>query len=138
MSDEEKELKEYEVSFLTDAEEDAQEAMKILNAHRAVITFEGSIKKTDLAYALKKRNSAYFGYFHFQADPAELPAIEGDLRLNKKIIRLLILTPPIPAKGLAPSKRPIAVRAAAPKTVDRQSPELSNAELEEKLEEILK
>lgn len=122
------EKKNYELSFLVNSEEDAHEAVKILNSRGAVIVFEGPLKKIE--------GVAYFGFFHFQCEPEHLMGIEESLRLNGKILRHLVVTPPIsPRTNFFPGRRAPhqshETKVSTPGVV-------SNEELEEKLEEILK
>lgn len=147
----EKNIKNYELAFLVDGEDDAHEAVKILNARGAVIVFEGPLKKADLFYPIMKRNSAHFGFFHFQCEAGRVLEIEEDLRLNNKILRHLIVAPPILPRTASFFRRgPRATSAAKPaegersertdrsEEFPRRQEVVSNEELEEKLEEILK
>lgn len=125
---EDSDKKNYELSFLVNSEEDAHEAVKSLNNRGAVLVFEGSLKKIE--------GVAYFGFFHFQCEPARLMEIEESLCLNNKILRHLIVTPPIsPRTNFFSGRR-------APRQINENKMSapgaVSNEELEEKLEEILK
>jgi len=152
--------KKYELAFLVDSEEDAQEAVKILNGHGAEIIFEGQLKKMDLAYFIEKRASAYFGFFHFQCEPENIKKIEDELRFNNKILRSMVVSPPIAPRVASSflrrvsrveraesvSERPHVSAGSSPDTRDdvevrhaqNRQEMVSNEELEEKLEEILK
>jgi ribosomal protein S6 len=167
MEENEKELKEYEAAFLIDGEEYALHVVKILKARGASVVFESPVKKIDLSYPIKKRRSAYFGFVHFRCFASDIENIDEDLRLNDKIIRHLIVAPPINSKAVnlvtrRPSRATVVASSessdiakqkkdgsvAASSVVARNrgeseqdgrvSQEVSNEELEKKLEEILK
>ncbi len=135
---EEKTVKSYEVSFLVRNEEDAAAVVKKLSDHGAEIFNEGSLSQLRLAYPIEKEESAYFGYMHFKATPDAVKGLSGSLKLESKIIRFLIITPPL-EKTFArrPDFRRPAERSEAP-TLESKTEPLSNAQLEERLEEISK
>ena len=100
----------------------------------------------DLAYQIKKENEAYFGYLHFLANTDKIKNISDDLKLNQKVLRFLIITPPI-TKMMRMATPRIIKKTFQPRAVERMeikkpSPAptatLSNEALEKKLEEILK
>lgn len=162
MAETDKEYKEYELSFLTDSEEDVREAVKILNTRGAMVVFEGPVKKLELSYPIRKRRLAYFGSLHFRCAASDIESIDSDFRLNNKILRHLIVTPPIAPKaaGSTPRRSSRAVvssadgaesRDAMPAGQQAEEPSkrhvaferggsgqtVSNEELAEKLEEML-
>jgi ribosomal protein S6 len=136
--DGEKATKSYEISFLLKSEEDAALVVKELSDHGAEVISEGSLDHIRLAYTIKKENSAYFGYIHFKASPEEIEGITETLKLEPRVVRFLIITPPLERIVVRRTdfSRP-AERAPEAAAVPKTEP-LSNAELEEKLEEILK
>ncbi|KKR88963.1 MAG: 30S ribosomal protein S6 [Candidatus Wolfebacteria bacterium GW2011_GWA2_42_10] len=144
----EKELKNYEIGFLIKDENDRQEIVKALNNYQAAIINEGEINGIRLAYPIKKETAAYFGYVHFSAEPAIIKKLEDSLRLNPKILRFLIITPPA-AKTKSIFYQPRAAKPFVPRTARtavskseirkaESQPVLTNEALEKKLEEILK
>ena len=145
----EKEPKDYEIGFLLKDEKDSEEVSEILNRHQAtLIKPEERLPKIRLAYPIKKENFAFFGYFHFSANPNRLKELEEELKLNKKLMRFIIISQPatgVPRQPFIKPRRRI-VPMAPTKTIEpvqpikkvEPAPILSNEELEKKLEEILK
>lgn len=127
--------KEYEIAFLTRAEEDAAEVTKLLATHGAQIKGEGSIKKIALAYKIKGEVQAYFCVFRFDATGDAVKALEHDLRTNNAVLRALILkveaVKETASRPRAP--RPVAAASARPAA---PAP-LSNEALEKTIEQIL-
>lgn len=135
---EEKDKKEYEISFLVRQEEQSQEVAKALNRHGAQISHEGQVTKMRLAYPIKKETNACFGYYWFFAAPEAVVQIDNDLRLSKEVLRFMVVASPV--KKSASERRDVretpksAPQAPAPVAQER---ELTNEDLEKKLEEIL-
>lgn len=138
---EEQEKKEYEIGFLVRSEEQGQEVVKVLHRYQVEITQEGQISKVRLAYPIKKEVNVCFGYLWFKAEPGAIGKIQEDLRLNREVLRFLIVTPPV--KRAAKEKLPEAKRnpeRSTPQIPPAEIPsakELTNEDLEKKLEEIL-
>jgi len=136
---EEKTVKPYEISFLLKGEEDVALVIKKLSQNGAEIINEGQVSYIRLAYPINKEESAYFGYVHFKVEPAAIKVITDSLKLEPKILRFLVVTPPmektIPRRTdfRNSAEHGAEVAAVAPKVEP-----LSNAELSEKLEEISK
>ena len=133
--------KEYEISFLlksADLISEIDNALKIIQAN---ISERGQLKDVRLAYPIQKHHSGFFGFYFFEADPATIADLRQSLTLNEKVLRFLIITPPIKKRQPYYPRRPSSVGSepsiAAPRPV--QLPQvLSNEALEQKLEEILK
>ncbi len=90
----------------------------------------------NLAYPIKKHQSAYFLVCRFLADPEIIKRMSDDLLLHPKVIRFLIVSPP-PVTFV--ERVPRAPRSGEVKPVTSSHPAtLTNEALEEKLEEILK
>ena len=152
MSDQEKRTKkEYEISYLVKEESDKQELIKLLNSYRAEISNEGKISKITLAYPIKKEKSAYFGFFVFVVEPEMIKEVREKLKLNNKVLRSLIITPPIeqrekrviikPRESIRPAKtrkQPILEEEQLKVKKEEAPPIIDNELLEKKLEEILK
>ena len=131
---EEKLVRSYEISYLLGAEEDVEVIVNLLSEFGAEIVNEGTINEIRLAYPIKKKTYAHFGYLRFDLEPSEVKKLHDSLELNDKVIRFLIITPPF-VKAQPTNKRRMQElkprrQEAAPKS------ELSNVDLEEKLEEI--
>lgn len=138
----EKEQKNYEIGFLIKTEEDKNEIIKALEEQKVSIAKNGGLLRIKLAYQIKKESSAYFDYIIFLAYPEAIEKISKNLKLNSKILRFLIITPPtVKIQKLAPRfKKDIAPKIVVRKPVIEKIPlqQISNEMLEKKLEEILK
>lgn len=138
------EFKNYEIGFLVKEESDTQEIAKIISDYNATILNQGQIKKIQLAYPIKKEMSAYFGYLSFSMSPQIITKLNDSLKINPKILRLLIITPSA-AKTTAPPAKPtkripLIQPTKSAQFIKKAEPTqtLSNEALEKKLEEILK
>ncbi len=134
------EKKSYEISFLVRNENDVEAVLNRLSRIGAEILNEGNVSEIKLAYPIKKASSAYFGWIYFDVVPEKIAELNSALKLDEKIMRHLVITPPItktekkrPAKPSPAKSETIAATASG-----STSSELSNEELEKKLEEILK
>ncbi|KKU77186.1 MAG: 30S ribosomal protein S6 [Parcubacteria group bacterium GW2011_GWA2_47_8b] len=127
MSDESQ--KEYEIAFLLSSLEAEKDLEGALRQNHAEFTYQKSATEQHLAYPIKKHNSAYFGFYNFKTEPANIKLIKDALALNANVLRFMIITPPVKIASAAPQARPEKKPAAAV---------VSNQALEEKLEEILK
>lgn len=121
--------RDYEIAFLLDSAEAEKELADVLRGYSAEFLNQKAATETRLAYAIKKHSSAFFGFYHFRMNPENIKPIKETLILNPKVLRYLIITPPIKITASQPGVRP--EKRAAPQA-------LSNEALEEKLEEILK
>jgi len=134
--------KDYEISFLAKEESGLSEVQKTLVRAGAEVTMTGPLERIVLAYKIEGEVSAYFGFFHFASEPANIKDIEHDLTANSTVLRSLIVTPPFVktrSRGLGPKpKGPVPTEETQP---ERQAPvasgPLSNEALEKKIEEIL-
>ena len=128
MNDENK--KEYEIAYLLTSPEAEQEVLALLKQNGAEISHQKAAASIPLAYQIKKHATAFFGFAYFFADPSAIKPVTDALKLQKGVLRSLVITPP--------------VRVAAPtvpgtgRPEKKVSPNISNEALEEKLEEILK
>lgn len=117
----------YEIAYLTNTSENVGIIQKLLADLKAEIILEGPVAEIQLAYPIDKKTSAFFGYIHFKLATSGIEKINDTLRLDKNILRFLIITP-IPAKHIPRrtemTPRPVKKAAAN---------DLSNAALEEKL-----
>ena len=135
----------YEISFLVKDEKGGEEVLKLLKRSRAEIALEGQFERIQLAYPVLKETAAYFGYFHFNAEPSVAAAIQKEMQMHPAILRFLLIAPPY----IKPNPRePRPMRDASPmpeapiekiERVERKREglPLSNEALEKKIEEIL-
>ena len=135
----------YEVSFLARSENGAATMVKHLIASGAEIINEGSLNKMKLAYPIEKEESAYFGSIACSMPTEAVSGVHDAVRLDKEILRLMILTPMVVKESAESERRPQTSgfptgtsRPRAPKVDVEEKSALSNELLEEKLEEILK
>ena len=141
MSDESelKDKKEYELAAMLSEEVVAAEVEAVIRKYGGEMASPARVTSLRLAYPLKKHDSAFFAVFIFTALPGAVKFVKEDLALNPKVLRSLILTPPVkvvPREPRAPrvEKKEGALEVAAkPAEVA-----VSNEALEKKLEEILK
>lgn len=138
------EQKDYELAFLVENENSAQEIPKFLGQHNVQVRSEGTLKKIKLAYKIKGLTQACFGFFHLLALPEDIKLLEQNLKTNSIVVRFLVTRlAPTPASRSADAasryrvKAVVARRPAAPPEV-RPQKALSNEALEKKIEEILK
>lgn len=143
-------MKNYEIGFLLKDEKDSKEILETLNRQQAkLINPEEHLSRIWLAYPIKKESFAFFGYIYFSANPNNLKEMERELKLNKKLLRFIIISQPVMEVSTRQSVRTVRRKAIPPtpfKIIEpaqpirkvEPSPILSNEELEKKLEEILK
>lgn len=142
MLDEDK--KEYEISFMLTEEGVAAEVDAAIKAIGGEIITPSTVATIRLAYPIKKHENAYFGFIHFSVMPGEVSKLKDALSLNAKVLRSLIITPPVKAvprdavTGLRAPRQKTAPTAPKTEPAPVESPVLSNEGLEKKLEEILK
>ena len=129
--------KEYEISFLTTAEEGSAAVTKLIREKGGTLTLEGGLKKIALAYKIKKETEAFFGVYRFEMDGTGVKELEKDLLVTPLILRSIIIVPP-KIKPQAPRRDPSAPRTAPAAPEKKAGTEvLSNEALEKKIEEIL-
>lgn len=130
--------KEYEISFLLNSPENESEIIGILTANQVETLNKSQISEIKLAYPIKKRNSAFFGYHQFKALPEDVKKISVELKLKPDVLRFLVLkqlTKIVLGRPTFPVK---LTKPVEPEVVKPKSETLSNELLEKKLEEILK
>ncbi|HUY69727.1 MAG TPA: 30S ribosomal protein S6 [Candidatus Tyrphobacter sp.] len=141
---EETDKKGYEISFLLRREEDVEAILKPLAEGLGEVLSEGQLTMIKLAYPVQKETSAYFGWIHFSMAPENVKKMSGTLKLDARVLRYLIITPPISRAERRPRIRPSeSTPAAVTEPVSESRPkeketEISNEALEKRLEEILK
>lgn len=145
MDKEDEEQKKYEIGFLTRAEQDREELVKILNNHKFLIINDGEFSRIKLAYQIMRENFAYFGYLYFSGNPENIKELKNELKTSPKILRHMIILRPVMImenkENEIVSEEKTYIPVASAVQTFRPSPKtevLSNEELEKKLEEILK
>lgn len=132
-------MKEYELTYLISSELSEEKAKEFQNKITSFVQEEGGVLagenlllKRSLAYPIKKETRAYLAVLNFQISPEKLAGLEKKLKLEKQIIRYLLL---IKAK----LKKIRAMRRKfIPKIAPEKEKKAELKEIEKKLEEILK
>lgn len=136
----------YEIGFLIPSEDQKTSVTDLLAKHNCEIQdgAETHGKRISLAYPIKKKTAAYFGWIRFFASPDKIEQLNRDIQFTEDVLRFLIVTPP---KHI--DQEPTQRREQAPYPVEGQQKEeqqqpvvedkpISNEELEKRIEEILK
>ncbi|MST04000.1 MAG: 30S ribosomal protein S6 [Candidatus Pacebacteria bacterium] len=89
----------YELSFISINETGLADVRQILASFGLSAYFESSLNVIRLAYPIKKKNSATFGFVYFLGKPELVNKISEALRFNANILRFLVVTPPIEIKS---------------------------------------
>lgn len=145
MSDQESK-KQYEIAFLLKSQEDESDLAELLKQFSVEVSYKSPLNEIRLAYPIKKRQQAYFGFLQFNSLPEKVEKLNQALNLSPLVLRTLVVLAGSPA---AKSERGRVSRADfrshAPKLSEEIAPQpatrggaLSNEALEKKLEEILK
>ena len=119
--------KDYEIAFALTSQEAVGELVDVLSQNEAEVLYQSPVAEVKLAYNIKKHSSAQFGFYQFRAGVEAIEKIKKALGLNPKVLRFLIITPPVKLAGIQP--RPER---------KQPTPIISNEMLEGKLEEMLK
>lgn len=152
-----KEIKNYEITFLAKSEGDKEELINNLKRHELTILGDGPMSKTKLAYPIKKETFAYCGTLYFSGEADKIEELVKELKVQGKLLRFNIIFRPagegkmdIIKPASSEKERPVLERKEMEKSAAdlsiRQTPKapriktetLSNEALEKKLEEILK
>lgn len=138
-------VKNYEIGFLVVNDEDANEVMSALLAHKAEILNDGKTKKIRFAYKVEKHTAGSFGYIQFAVDAASIKPLTEKLKLNKKVLRFMIMILPAIAMRQPRAAEEHMTEKTAPKVEAVKEEKkvssddfIDNELLEKKLEEILK
>lgn len=125
---------EYELAFLLINPEVLKSVLQTLKQQKISPFYQSQINQIKLAYAIKRHESAFFGFLQFECAPEGIHNIRNALAFNPEIIRFLIVTPVVKSQtremryqGRVPDNKP-----------EERAPALTNEVLEQKLEEILK
>ncbi|MEK7611850.1 MAG: 30S ribosomal protein S6 [Patescibacteria group bacterium] len=123
----------YEIGFLLESAEHAEIIKKALLQAGASITEESPVTERELAYTIKKKNRAFFGFIVFSAVTESMAGLESQLRMEANVIRFLITVRQLPS-----ARRSERERRPQEKIKPAESTVLSNEDLAQRLEEILK
>ncbi len=129
-------LREYELAYLGVAEDASAALVNVLKARGIEPASQRAPALIQLAYPIKKRPSAYFGWFQFVASPDTADQIVRDLKHEASVLRSLLVTSPL--KPAVASAKPERIEQASKPEVVPEPQALTNEALEQKLEEILK
>ncbi len=143
MDVEDKEIKNsYEITFLT-KEESAGPVLKILEANSALVEDEKPIQKVQLEYKIKGFDQAYIGIIKFSSLPEAVSKITDSANLDGDILRFIVTRPIRKSEkervpGAAYKSDGEGRSMPDKKKRDDDFLTLTNAALQEKIEEILK
>jgi len=129
--------KEYELAYLVTEKENTASIFAALEKQGAQITAKNEPVFRELSYAIRKHKSAFFGFCIFSVSPEKIEKIDGELKKLQHVIRFFIVQTP----KKTPSRREHHPKPQdTPKRSEPMSaPQvLTNEDLEQKLEEILK
>ena len=143
-----KEHRTYELGALLKDEKGREEILHTLTSNGAAIKKEGKCARVDPVSQSSKEKEAYFCVLHFVAAPHTIAEIFKALGLNAQVLRFLVFNySPREERAEASKLEEQTKESAFPsRAPDSHAPrkklpaisELSNEELEQKLEEILK
>ncbi|MFH1188631.1 MAG: 30S ribosomal protein S6 [bacterium] len=129
----------YEISFLLKSEEDVHIIVNYLSEIGGEIINEGIVSRIRLAYPIKKEHEAYFGFIHFTAVPLSIAKLDEALEIDAKVLRFLIVTPPFLKQARRRIHTSVQKKEEGEKiedTITAAPADISNAALEEKIEEM--
>lgn len=141
-------VREYELAFLLNTEEAVKAVEGVLTSSGAEIVSIGPLRTINLAYPIKKQETAFWGFLTFRVLPEKLAEIKKALHFLPQLLRFLLITPPVAVQETrwrgATAERPEII-AEPPKTEHSRPsagsgqgpPILSNEALEKQIEEIL-
>lgn len=118
----------------------ARDAVRaVIAKHGARITKEELWDKRKLAYPIDHEQQGNYCLFLFDAEPTGLNALDGDLRIEKAVLRHQIVHPIIKSVKELEQERRRAERLARLADEERKeaAPAVTSEELEQKLEKAL-
>ena len=136
----------YELTYLVRAEEESALLRRLFEVHGISLEREEQLSKIQLAYPIKGELYAFMGGTRFSASPSALQTLQAALRLEKGVLRYLLLHPAPSAPNSAPGRgRPFGGGTSGRASFDAnragksggEPTMLSNEALEKKIEEIL-
>lgn len=121
-------------------EQKKRELEELISKNGGIISRSGEIRKTKLAYPIRKERFSNFGYVEFFAPGEIVEKLNKELLLNDNFLRHIILKKE-EEMATAPIKRTVSrPRQTEAKTEATEKPEISETEqkeLDKKIEEIL-
>ena len=84
-------MNEYEFVFLLNEKEELKKLKEFVASLSGKVTEEKSLGKKDLAYPIKKQDSADFYEWRFQMSKDKLTEFKKKVGLNEKLLRYLLL-----------------------------------------------
>ncbi|MDD5109959.1 MAG: 30S ribosomal protein S6 [Patescibacteria group bacterium] len=111
---------------------------ELVAKHGGKVTFEDNLGKKRLAYPIKQATIGYYLMAHFDLDPANLKALNRDLRLSSDVLRHLVAKRSEVVHKVAPA--PVTTAATQATQEVRKQEEQSQAklaDLDRKLDELL-
>ncbi|MFZ3132929.1 MAG: 30S ribosomal protein S6 [Desulfosporosinus sp.] len=124
----------YELAFLLKDPSLDKVVLDFLAQHKAVVIDQSPINSIKLAYPIKKHVTGFFGVINLEAEPDNIKALSTALNLSADVLRFLIIAVPSVKKS-SERTEPRKVNKTEATTSNSV---LSNKDLEDKLEEILK
>lgn len=118
----------------------ARDAVRtVIAKHGARITKEELWDKRRLAYPIDHEQQGNYCLFLFDAEPATLSALDGDLRIEKGVLRHQVVHPIIKSVKELEQERRRAERLSRLADEERKEagPAVTSEELEKKLEKML-
>ena len=124
----------YELAFMLKDPSSEKVVLDLLAQHKATVVNQSPINSVKLAYPVKKHLTAFFGVINMETEPENMKALSSALNLSSEVLRFLIIAVPNVKKSTERSEPRKTNKVEAPAS----SATLSNKDLEDKLEEILK
>lgn len=101
------EKKKYDITILFTSEDFNVD--KLINDFQGEVVSKGSNEKISLAYPIKKNESAFMRIVLFNMDPDSLADFDNALRLDKDVLRHMIIT--VEDKPLSKKKKSIRTKS---------------------------
>ena len=124
----------YELAFVLKDASSEKVVLDFLAQHKATIVSQSPINAMKLAYPIKKHLTGYFGVINLETEPVNIIALSNALNLNAEVLRFLVIAVPNIKKSTERSEPRKTNKVETPVSTAT----LSNKDLEDKLEEILK
>ena len=144
-------VKKYEISLMLQNGEAYDDIVSFIKGKVSEVLQQNPIKRVKLAYPIKKETTGFFGWIVVSAAPSVIPGLNRELETNVNVLRVLIVTPPLPIReeGRQLGREKFTKnkpnrdesKVIAPQQVSevtKKTEVLTNELLEKKLEEILK
>lgn len=132
----------YEIGFVSSAEEGKTQIEKTIKDLQGEIVKEGENLRLKLMYPINKQTNGFFCYIQFMLGPENIDILKKTLKLNPLILRFLVIAS-IKGKQKEAIQLEKEVKreriVSTPVELPSRKPmgNMSNEELEKKIEEIL-